>query len=262
MPEQTSVSGQADTRERILAAALELFVAHGYQRTTLRQIAERLGVTKTAVLYHFPAKDRILAALGEPLVEALEAAVDRAAGRSPGQAPVLLVEGMLDAYLANRQALMMARHDLAFMAQQPIYHRLMRTVQRAIDVVAGPGADLTRRVRAMQAMSVLGDPVLFFPDVEPEVLRPVILAGVRAVLDLAEAPATVAGPQPSGDAGAVGAAAQGPRRAGRPRALRGAALAEARRLYRARTHTVAEIATVLGVSRATVYRHLEASGEH
>ena len=34
------------TRERIQAVALELFTEQGYEKTSLREIAERLGVTK------------------------------------------------------------------------------------------------------------------------------------------------------------------------------------------------------------------------
>ena len=51
------------TRERILDVALELFVAQGYDGTSLRQIAEQLGVTKAALYYHFESKEDILMAL-------------------------------------------------------------------------------------------------------------------------------------------------------------------------------------------------------
>ncbi len=51
------------TRERILDVALELFTDEGYDRTSLREIAERLGVTKAALYYHFPSKADILFAL-------------------------------------------------------------------------------------------------------------------------------------------------------------------------------------------------------
>ncbi|HEX6487275.1 MAG TPA: helix-turn-helix domain-containing protein, partial [Candidatus Dormibacteraeota bacterium] len=36
---------RGDTRARIQQIALELFAEHGYERTSLREIAERLGVT-------------------------------------------------------------------------------------------------------------------------------------------------------------------------------------------------------------------------
>src|SRR5579871_4147084 len=48
------------TRERILDVALELFNEQGYDKTSLREIAERLGVTKAALYYHFKSKEDIL----------------------------------------------------------------------------------------------------------------------------------------------------------------------------------------------------------
>jgi AcrR family transcriptional regulator len=50
-----------DTRSRIQEIALELFTEQGYEATSLREIAERLGVTKAALYYHFKSKDEIAA---------------------------------------------------------------------------------------------------------------------------------------------------------------------------------------------------------
>ena len=51
------------TRERILDVALDLFTEKGFDGTSLREIAERLSVTKAALYYHFASKDDILMAL-------------------------------------------------------------------------------------------------------------------------------------------------------------------------------------------------------
>jgi AcrR family transcriptional regulator len=51
------------TREQIRTLALELFAERGYDGTSLREIAERLGITKAAVYYHFKTKEEILASL-------------------------------------------------------------------------------------------------------------------------------------------------------------------------------------------------------
>ncbi|HEX3981907.1 MAG TPA: helix-turn-helix domain-containing protein, partial [Acidimicrobiales bacterium] len=51
-----------DTRERILDIALELFTTQGYDKTSLRQIAEQLGFSKAAIYYHFASKEDILLA--------------------------------------------------------------------------------------------------------------------------------------------------------------------------------------------------------
>src|ERR1700728_3994702 len=53
----------SSTRERILNVALDLFTEKGFDGASLREIAERLGVTKAAIYYHFASKDDILMAL-------------------------------------------------------------------------------------------------------------------------------------------------------------------------------------------------------
>ncbi|MFZ0251662.1 MAG: TetR/AcrR family transcriptional regulator, partial [Acidimicrobiales bacterium] len=59
----TPTTQAVDTRQRILDVALDLFTEQGYDGTSLRQIAEQLGVTKAALYYHFESKEDILMAL-------------------------------------------------------------------------------------------------------------------------------------------------------------------------------------------------------
>lgn len=51
------------TRERILDAALALFAEKGYDATSMREIAEQLGITKAALYYHFDSKADIVRAM-------------------------------------------------------------------------------------------------------------------------------------------------------------------------------------------------------
>jgi AcrR family transcriptional regulator len=51
------------TRDSILAAAQDLFLAQGYAATTMRQIARAVGITPAAIYNHFPGKDEIFATL-------------------------------------------------------------------------------------------------------------------------------------------------------------------------------------------------------
>ena len=59
---------RSDTREKIQAVALELFAEHGYEKTSLREIAERLDVTKAALYYHFNTKEDIAVSLFDRLL--------------------------------------------------------------------------------------------------------------------------------------------------------------------------------------------------
>ncbi|ARJ06559.1 TetR family transcriptional regulator [Cnuibacter physcomitrellae] len=54
-------------RERLVVAAVELFTEHGYDATTVAQIAERAGVTKSTFFRHFPDKRELLVAGQESL---------------------------------------------------------------------------------------------------------------------------------------------------------------------------------------------------
>ena len=49
-----------DTRERILDAAEHLFMAHGYEGTSMRQITGEAGVNLAAVNYHFGSKESLM----------------------------------------------------------------------------------------------------------------------------------------------------------------------------------------------------------
>lgn len=58
-----SLTESPGTRERILDISLELFTTQGYEKTSLREIAEKLGFSKAAIYYHFESKEAILMAL-------------------------------------------------------------------------------------------------------------------------------------------------------------------------------------------------------
>jgi AcrR family transcriptional regulator len=58
---------RGDTRQRIQEVALELFAEQGYEKTSLREIAEHLDVTKAALYYHFKTKEDILISVAQDL---------------------------------------------------------------------------------------------------------------------------------------------------------------------------------------------------
>jgi len=66
----------AETRAKVLMAALDLFTEKGYSSTTLVDIAKRIGMTRGAVYWHFDGKPDLLAALMDHVHELKEAAVE------------------------------------------------------------------------------------------------------------------------------------------------------------------------------------------
>ncbi|MFB7978473.1 TetR/AcrR family transcriptional regulator [Streptomyces vinaceus] len=74
-------------RERLVVAAVDLFAEQGYDATTVAQIAERAGVTKSTFFRHFPDKRELLMAGQDTLSRLLaEGISDAPADASPIEA--------------------------------------------------------------------------------------------------------------------------------------------------------------------------------
>lgn len=59
----------AAVRDMIVSVATDYFATHGYPASTLRNIAEKAGITGAAIYYHFTNKEKIL---GEIIFKSLE----------------------------------------------------------------------------------------------------------------------------------------------------------------------------------------------
>jgi AcrR family transcriptional regulator len=74
-------------RERLVLAAVDLFTEQGFDATTVTQIAERAGVTKSTLFRYFPDKREILVAGQETLSQLLTDGIAEApVGASPLEA--------------------------------------------------------------------------------------------------------------------------------------------------------------------------------
>jgi AcrR family transcriptional regulator len=84
------------TRAAVLETARRLFHHHGYDATSLQQIADAMGVRKANVYYYFRTKAAILEALLEPMAAALRDLLDAAEGIEERDARLaFLVEGFV-----------------------------------------------------------------------------------------------------------------------------------------------------------------------
>src|ERR1700750_3355488 len=83
--EHTAPTPRTDTRSRVQEVALELFAEQGYEKTSLREIAERLGVTKAALYYHFKYKEDIVHSFTDDYFAELDALVDWAKNQPRGE---------------------------------------------------------------------------------------------------------------------------------------------------------------------------------
>src|SRR6202012_295221 len=63
-------------REAVLHAAAEAFAEHGYHRTSLDDIAARLGITKPTLYYYARNKDDLISAVATRAVNSIREAIE------------------------------------------------------------------------------------------------------------------------------------------------------------------------------------------
>ena len=147
-----AVRPRGETRQRILDTALHLFAERGYAGTSIRDIAEELGVTKAAVHYHFAAKEQIVTGLLRPLLEALAAVVEQHADAHRADPRGLLL-GVRDVLVETGPLLsVLAADPSAGNADDRLHADLQALAVRTAEVLAGPGAAPARLLQAHCAL--------------------------------------------------------------------------------------------------------------
>jgi len=106
---------RADTRQRILDAAREMFVRQGYEATTMRAIADRIEYTPTAIYHHFKNKEALLAELCAADFRALAAAFQKI-GRIEDPVERLRKSGMAYVQFGLEHPM---QYQLMFMTRRP-----------------------------------------------------------------------------------------------------------------------------------------------
>jgi AcrR family transcriptional regulator len=181
---------RGDTRARIQAVAVELFTEQGYDKTSLREIAERLDVTKAALYYHFKSKEDIVRSLIDDYFGQVDALV-RWAKRQPRtparQAEIL--SRYLDMVIDSQHVYRMMQQNqaaLASLTSGKKHGELFRKRMNAIvDLLAEPDASLPNRVRAAVAATSVSICWMLFSDQvdDPGELRKTVLALASELVD-------------------------------------------------------------------------------
>lgn len=78
-----------ETRRKILTAALALFRTQGFEKSTMREVAQRAGVATGAAYYYFDSKDALVLAFYEQAAEELGPLARKAAEPVKGLASKL-----------------------------------------------------------------------------------------------------------------------------------------------------------------------------
>lgn len=117
---------RGDTRQELLDAALSLFATQGYAATTVRQIADIVGVRDSAIYGHFQSKrelfDTLIEEAGPGLIDELEVDFDRLFERPPTEALPDFFEQLVQAWDRPRSRMiisMLTREGLGGVAAIP-----------------------------------------------------------------------------------------------------------------------------------------------
>jgi AcrR family transcriptional regulator len=146
-----------DTRSRLRELALQLFAEQGYEKTSLREIAERLGVTKAALYYYFKSKEDIVASLVEDYMAELDELI--AWGKDQPRTAATRAE-IVRRYLhvvANGTAVFRMLHQnqaaVSSLASAKERGALFRERLDALtELLTEPGASLHEQVRAASSL--------------------------------------------------------------------------------------------------------------
>jgi AcrR family transcriptional regulator len=170
------------TRQNILDVALTLFGQQGYDATSLQDIADKIGLTKAAVYYHFRSKVTILQALSEPVYEAISQATRQAAALSSHRQRV---QALTDSFI---DVLMQHRTMMSVLANDPIMHGQLKAVSTMDDLLAeslrllyGDHPTVDQRL-AIYIASGFSGAVSIMPQVPDEELRPALARAMKRLL--------------------------------------------------------------------------------
>ena len=158
---------RGDTRARIQQIALELFAEHGYERTSLREIAERLGVTKAALYYHFKSKEDIVRSFTEDYFDRLDALIEWGQGQPPtAQTASELLDRYISIVMDSGEVFrFMERNQATLRDSEHGKHRFIQFRPRLnalVEILTGPDATPRSRIRAAAALFAASTSCMFF----------------------------------------------------------------------------------------------------
>lgn len=184
---------RGNTRQRIQDVALTLFAEQGYEKTSLREIAEHLDVTKAALYYHFKTKEDILVSIFEDLNRPVEELI------TWGETQPRTLETKKEILSRYSDALTGAAPLFRFMQENQATVRdlsigvtIKDRVLALVDLIKDPDAPLTDQVRCFSALFTLHAGMLALRDVDgdPEDKRKAALEVAVELVTRAHDPGT------------------------------------------------------------------------
>ncbi|SEG88275.1 transcriptional regulator, TetR family [Actinacidiphila yanglinensis] len=181
---------RSDTRSRIQDVALKLFAEQGYEKTSLREIAERLDVTKAALYYHFKTKEDLLLSISEDL----SAPVDELIAWAQGQPRTLATKQEVlrrysDALWGATDLFRFFQENQATVRDLAIGESFRERITALSELLKEPDSSMTAQVRSLTALFAMHAGMHATQNVEgdPEEKRAAVLEVALDLLAQADA---------------------------------------------------------------------------
>ncbi|MEU8778760.1 helix-turn-helix domain-containing protein [Streptomyces sp. NPDC048606] len=175
---------RGNTRQRIQDVALELFAEQGYEKTSLREIAERLEVTKAALYYHFKTKEDIIISVFEDLTRPIDELIEWA-GEQPRTLETKreVLRRYSEAMASGAPLYRFMQENQATMRELSIGETVKKRLFTLVELLRTEEGPLTDQVRCVSALFTLHAGMMFLQHVEgdPEETR---LAALEVATDL------------------------------------------------------------------------------
>ncbi|MFJ2816520.1 MULTISPECIES: TetR/AcrR family transcriptional regulator [unclassified Streptomyces] len=174
----TKQQRRGNTRQRIQDVALELFAEQGYEKTSLREIAERLDVTKAALYYHFKTKEEILVSIFEDLSQPIEALIEWGRRQPQNLATKReIIRRYSDVLAGASRLIRFMQENQATVKELRIGEMFRNRMIGMRDILIDPESELIDQVRCVSAMFTLHAGMFALGDIEgdPEAKRKAVL---------------------------------------------------------------------------------------
>ncbi|MEU6891820.1 helix-turn-helix domain-containing protein [Streptomyces sp. NPDC046557] len=165
---------RGNTRQRIQDVALELFAEQGYEKTSLREIAERLEVTKAALYYHFKTKEDIIISVFQDLTQP----IDELIGWAEEQPRTLetkreVLRRYSEAMASGVSLYRFMQENQATVRELSIGDTMKKRLFALVELLRAEDAPLADQVRCISALFTLHAGMMFLQHVEgdPEETR-------------------------------------------------------------------------------------------
>jgi len=148
MPTEAHQPTRVRAADELRQVALEQFAIEGFAASSLQQIADRAGYSKSSVLYHYASKEALLEAAIGPAIDLLERLLREFvdAGRTIGARRVFITQ-FVDFLLGNRLAVHTFVNQGQFLRDIPVIERANTVIRGIAASICDTDAPLAEQMR-------------------------------------------------------------------------------------------------------------------